>query len=189
MAKKHLTRYEILKKYNELSELKYKQKSAPYSAMSIMCNYILWQNYGFRADRIQKFNNAVNVKLQEIDNEEITLESLQDKLFEKADFKVEYVHYTEKDIYEKKNNKCLYDLAKKEIEINNEITGYSVKYLSIVFDYMMSLGFGKKRLNKLREEIMGYFSKVDNGEMKVSTINNELIKNGIVVELPKERIL
>ena len=187
MKKRHLTKYEILKKHNELAELKHKQNSAPYSGMAIMCNYILWRDYGFRAERIQRFNNSVNEYLQKIDNEEITLESIYKRLFEKSEFDIEFVQYEEKDIRISKKNKYLYNLAKKEIEVNNEITGYSVKYLTIVFNHMMDLGFGKKRLEKLKTEIMDYFGKVDSGEIKVHRINKILIENGILIEMPSSR--
>ena len=188
MSKKHYTKQELLEICNRVADTKHKQLSAPFTAMAITCNHILWNKYDFRHERLSKFNIAVGEYLSKLDNGEITEQELQDRLFEKSDFNVEYVPHEEKDIKIDKKKKILYDLAKKEMQAENEMVRYSTTYILVVMNYMIDLKFGKKRLEKLKDEILDYFDKINSHEIRLSDTNASLIANGIIIEMPTQRI-
>ncbi len=181
--KRHFTREEILRKHKEMAKLKESQLSAPHSGMAIMLNYILWENYGYRHERLSKFNESVNEYIRKYDDMEIEVEDLQKILYDKAEFTIEYVPATEKDISVSKKNKYLYNLAKQEIEINNQINSYSTLYILSALNVMIDNKFGKSRLEKLKDEMNQFLKDVDSGLIKTMEVHMFLAKNGIIIEI------
>ncbi len=182
--KRHFTKDEILQKHKEMMKLKKTQLSAPHSGMAIMLNYILWEKYGYRHERLSKFNESVNEYIRKYEDVEIEIKNLRDKLFEKAEFKIEFIPATEKDICVNKNNKYLYNLAKQEIEINNQINEYSTLYILSALNVMIDNKFGKSRLEKLKNEMNQFLKDIDSGLIKTMEIHRLLAENGVLIEIP-----
>ena len=76
----------------------------PWTAMGIICGYVLLKSEGFKAQRIVRIANAIDEMERRFDNAELTTEEVSQRLMDKAEWSVKYDEYTEADIRAKKGS-------------------------------------------------------------------------------------
>jgi hypothetical protein len=187
MKRKHLTKDELLSMTKEIQTLKKSSNRSPFTGMATLCNYVLWKDEKWYQKKLVAYNQAVAEYDQRLDAEEVTIKDMSDRLWNKADFTVEYVEFTEKDIRVSPKNKFFYAMEKHRIECDNTINEMSTRYMLIHFNVLMDMGYGKKRLERNKDYINARLQTVTvvEGE-KIMDLHRELIEGaGIEIEMPK----
>ena len=160
-----------------------------FTGMVTVCNYTLWKNEGWYQKKLADYNAAFAVYETKIDNGELTLKELQDRLWDKADFSVEYVEFTEKDIHSRKNS-FMYGIEKQVMEANNIINELSARYFLMHFNVLMDMGYGKKRLERNKDQINELLNTItsdeeDKSKKRIMDLHKELYEEaGIYIEMP-----
>ena len=186
MKRRQLSKNEILAKTKQLQMLKRSSYRSPFTGMSVLCNYTLWHDEKWYQKKLGEYNSLVAAYDKRLDDEEITLEEISKRLWDKAEFTVEWVEFTDKDITVSKKDKFLYSLEQKIIGYNNTINQMSTIYFLIHFNVLMDMGYGKKRLERNKDLINHNLGNIhtENGT-RIMELRQELIdKAGIFVEMP-----
>lgn len=180
--KRHRSKNELLAQMRELQRRKMTRFTAPFTGMAIISNFVLWKVEKFTQNKLEKYNQLVNEYYLKINNGDISLDSLADRLFQKAEFKIEFEPYTEDDILVSRKDKYAYAWNKQNIEINNAINDSCREYLIICFNALMDMGYGKKRLGRVRVNVL---ETLNSSGGKVMGMHQELIDGvGIYIEKP-----
>ena len=186
MKRRPLTKNEILAKTKQLQMLKQSSYRSPFTGMSVLCNYTLWHDEKWYQKKLGEYNNAVAEYDRKLDAEETTLEEMSKRLWDKAEFTVEWVEFSEKDITVSKKDKFMYSVEKQIIGYNNVINQMSTRYFLIHFNVLMDMGYGKKRLERNKDLINDNLRNIhtDDGT-RIMDLRKELIeKAGIEIEMP-----
>ena len=96
--RRHLTPKQICAQCNAIAREKRMAERTPWTAMGIMCAYVLMKKEGFKGQRILRITNRVNELEAEYDAGKVDLKQISDNLFEKADWTIVHETYTEADI-------------------------------------------------------------------------------------------
>ena len=75
----------------------------PWTAMGIMCAYTIMKREGFKGQRILKITQKIDEFEKQYNDGELTIKEVSQRLYDKAEWTIEHVNYTEKDIKAKKN--------------------------------------------------------------------------------------
>ena len=185
MGKRHMTKDQILASMRTVKKMTLCGDRGSFTGMATLCNYILWKEEKWYQKKLVEYNAAVAVYDQKLDSGEVTLEQLTERLWNKADFKVQYEKQTEKDIQARKNS-FLYEMEKRLIESNNTINEIATRYFLMHFNVLMDMGYGKKRLVRNSDYINHYLGNVVTKDgSRIMDLHRELIdKAGIYVEMP-----
>ena len=180
--KKHLSKNELLQQMKYVSKMRSKATSAPFTTMSVLSNWTLWKTEGWGNIRLADYNQRV----ADYYAEEYDMTALSDRLMQKADFSVEVKYHTYDDNCYKKSKKYRHTMEQKLMEADDEINRCSQKYLLIHFNVLMDMGYGKIRLNRVKdamnENLNQYRSDID---ISVMDWRRELVeKVGIYIEMP-----
>ena len=187
MKRKHLTKDQILAIAREAQIMRNSSIRSPFTGMSTLCNYVLWKDEKWYQKKLAAYNQAVAEYDNRLDAEEITLKEMSDRLWNKADFTVECVKQTEKDILVNRKMKFLYEMEKNIIDCNNTINEMSTRYMLIHFNVLMDMGYGRTRLERNKDYINERLKTVTvvEGE-KIMDLHKELYEGaGIYIEMPK----
>lgn len=179
---KHLTKDELLQQLKHTANVRRKASSAPFTGMAIMGNYILWKTEGWYQKRLAEYNQRV----REYYDSDPDIRGLSERLFDKTDFTIEVECHKAQDNRYKKSQGYRYNMEQKLMEAEDEINLCSQKYLLIHFNVLIDMGYGKKRLNRVKDAMNLKLKEVGDPMGKgAMEMRQELIDGvGIVIEMP-----
>ncbi len=179
---KHLAKDELLQQLKHTANVRRKASSAPFTGMAILGNYILWKTEGWYQKRLAEYNERV----REYYDMDIDLRVLSNRLYKAAEFTVEVEYHKAQDNRYKKSHRYRHSMKQKLMEAEDEINRCSQKYLLIHFNVLMDMGYGKKRLNRVKDAMNLKLKEVGDPMGKgAMEMRQELIDGvGIVIEMP-----
>ena len=185
MGKRHLTPKEIMAQCKAVAREKRMAERTPWSAMSIMCSYVIMKKEGFKGQRILRITNKVNELEEQWEKGEITIEEISNCLCEKADWTIGWKAYTENDIKAKKGS-YQYWIDQKQIEPQNTINEQATRYMLFFFTALMDeFGFGKDRLTRVQDYMNELLESYQKDKTTVHEWKKALLEEaGVVVEMP-----
>lgn len=180
---KHKTKDELLRELKHVSKVRRRASSAPFTGMAILGNYILWYIEGWGQKRLAEYNN----KVAEYYSQEYDMQALSDRLMNKAEFSVEVAYHSESDNRYKKSQKYRHSMEQKLMDAEDEINRCSQKYLLIHFNVLMDMGYGKKRLTRIKDAMNQKLREVsDPMGVGAMEMRQELMDGvGICIEMPE----
>lgn len=183
--RRHLTPKQICAQCNAIARERRMAERTPWTAMGIMCAYVLMKKEGFKGQRILRITNRVNELEEKYDAGTVDLKQISDRLFEKADWTIVHETYTEADIKARKGS-YQYWLDKVQIEPQNAINEQATRYMLFFFTALMDeYRYGKERLIRVQNHInelleLYKYDKTTVREWRVSLLNEA----GVVFEMP-----
>ena len=171
----------------ETKKLTASSESTAFTGIATLCNYVLWHDEKWSQNKLIEYHTAVTEYDRKFYDGEITIEQMSKRLWDKAGFTIEYVPQAEEDTYLK--NKFFRDMEQRTIKAGNIINEMSQQYLLIYFNVLMDSGYGKKRLNRVKDNLNKWLdiTSKDTGK-KIMDLHRELVdKVGIYVEMPDIR--
>ena len=157
----------------------------PWTAMGIMCAYILMKIEGFKGKRISKIINRVNEIEEQWRNGEIDLEELNRRLFDKCGFSFEPKVYDDNDIKEKKGS-YRYWLQQKEIEPGNIINETAMRYYTFFYTALIEeYKLGNKKLKRIYDYNDNLLLEYEKDRTSLHEWEKELEEEaGLAIEMP-----
>ena len=185
MGKRHLTPREIIAQCNMIARESRMAERAPWTAMGIMCSFVIMRKEGFKGKRISCIANRINDMEAEWQKGNVDLKAISKKLFDKAGWTVEWQEYTEKDITARKGT-YKYWLDKKQIAPQNTINEQATRYMLFFFTALAEeYGFGKERLTRVEEYMQELLLRYQTDKNEVHTWIRALYEEaGVVMEMP-----
>lgn len=185
MGKRHLTPKEIIAQCNHVARECRMADRTPWTAMGIMCSYVILKKEGFKGQRILRITNKVNALEEQWSRGEIDLKDISNRLWEKAEWTIEYKAYTEEDITAKKGS-YQYWLDQKQIAPQNTINEQATRYMLFFFTALMDeYGFGKDRLTRVEEYMNELLKDYQQDKTTVHSWKKALFDEaGVVMEMP-----
>ena len=185
MRKKHLEPKEIAAQLNAIAREKRMAERTPWTAMGIMCSYVIMKCEGFKGQRISKIANRVNEMEAQWSNGEIDLSEVSKRLYEKADWTIENKAYTEADIRAKKGS-YKYWVDSIQIAPQNTINEQATRYMLFFFTALMEeYGYGKDRLTRVQEYLNKLLLDYQQDKTTVRGWKEAIFKEaGVIVEMP-----
>lgn len=168
----------------ETKKLTANSEATAFTGIDVLCNYTLWHDEKWTQKELVEYHTAVMEYDRKFYDGEITIEQMSKRLWDKAEFTIEYVPQTEEGTYLK--SKFQRDMELRTIKAGNIINEISQQYLLIFFNVLMDSGYGKKRLNRVKDNINKWLdiASKDTGK-KIMDLHRELVdKVGIYVEMP-----
>ena len=149
--KRHLTPAEIKEQCKRIARESRMADRTPWTAMGIMLSYVIMRKEGFKGQRISRIANKVNEMEADWADGKIDLKEISKRLYDKADWTIEYKAYTVDDITARKGS-YQYWLDSKQIAPQNTINEQATRYMLFFFTALMDeYGFGKDRLTRVEE--------------------------------------
>lgn len=185
MGKRHLTPREIMEQCKAVARESRMCDRSPWSAMGIICGYIIMKQEGFKGKRILNITQKIDEMEKKYRNGEISLDEISKRLMDKADWTIECKAYTENDILAKKGT-YQYWIDKKQIEPQNTINMQATRYMLFFFNTLMDeYGFGKDRLTRVQEAINKLLVDYQSNKTTIREWQQALLDEaGIVYEMP-----
>lgn len=185
MGKRHLTPAEIKAQCKAIARECRMADRTPWTAMAIMCSYVIMKCEGFKGQRISRIANKVNEMEEQWGNGKIDLKEISKRLYDKADWTIEHKAYTEADITAKKGS-YKYWLDSKQIAPQNTINEQATRYMLFFFTALMEeYGFGKERLTRVEEYLNNLLLDYQKDKTTVGGWKEALYKEaGIIMEMP-----
>lgn len=185
MKRRHLTPWEIKEQCKAIAREKRMADRSPWSAMNIMCCYVVMKSEGFKGQRILKLTSKVNEMEEQWNQGKIDLGEVSKRLFDKAEWTVESVSYTEADIRAKKGS-YKYWLDSKALDPQNTINEQATRYMLFFFTALMDeYGYGKDRLTRVEQYLNQLLLDYREDKTTVREWKMALYKEaGVVVEMP-----
>lgn len=179
---KHLTRDDLLQQMKYTANVRKRAAGSSFTGMAILGNYILWKTEGWWQKRLGEYNERVKGYY----DAEPSIHELSNRLYHTADFTVEVEERLRQGSSQKKSHRYRQQIKKKLMEAEDEISLYSQKYLLIHFNVLIDMGYGKKRLNRVKDAMNQKLKEINDpmGEGAME-MRQELIDNvGIYIEMP-----
>ena len=186
MAKRrHLTPKEIIAQCKAIARESRMADRTPWTAMGIMCAYVIMKVEGFKGQRILKIANKINEMEEQWSNGKIDLKDVSKKLYDKAEWTIEYKEYTEEDIKAKKGS-YQYWLDSVQIGPQNTINEQATRYMLFFFNALIDeYGFGKERLTRVEEYMNKLLLDYQTDKTTVHSWKKALFDEaGVVMEMP-----
>ncbi len=185
MAKRHLTPKEIIAQCKAIARESRMADRTPWTAMGIMCAYVIMKKEGFKGQRILKVTNKVNELEEQWSAGKIDVKTVSDRLMEKAEWTIGYEKYTEADIKAKKGS-YRYWLDSVQIAPQNAINEQATRYMLFFFTALMDeYGFGKERLTRVQEYMNELLCLYQKDKTTVREWKKALYDEaGVVMEMP-----
>lgn len=98
MGKRHLTPAEIKEQCKRIARESRMADRTPWTAMGIICSYVIMRREGFKGQRISRLANKVNEMESDWSAGKIDMKEISQRLMDKAGWSIEYKAYTEDDI-------------------------------------------------------------------------------------------
>lgn len=180
---KHLTKTEILEQLKYTANIRKKASGAPFTGMAILGNYILWKTEGWYQKHLAEYNERV----KEYYDMDIDIKALSKRLYDAADFAVEVKYHKVQDNQCKKSQRYRQIMEQKLMDAEDEINRCSQKYLLIHFNALMDMGYGKKRLNRVKDAMNKKLNDIEDpmGEDAMKMRQELIDEMGIYIEMPK----
>lgn len=87
---------------------------------------------------------------------------------------------------EQRGNSLKDRLNAELIRSNNIINQYARRHLTVHFNALIDLGYGKKRLERNRDQMNDYLKRIDREELHIMQMHKELLDGvGIYIEMPR----
>lgn len=185
MKRRHLTPQEIKAQCNAIAREKRMADRTPWTAMGIMCSYVIMKVEGFKGKRIVRITDKINALEERWSNGKVDLKEISNTLYEKAEWTIEHKAYTEADITAKKGT-YQYWLDSKQIDPQNTINEQATRYMLFFFTALMEeYGFGKERLTRVEEYMNNLLLDYQQDKTTVRGWSKALLEEaGIVMEMP-----
>lgn len=185
MGKRHLTPKEIMAQCKAIARESRMADRTPWTAMGIMCAYVIMKKEGFKGQRILKLTNRVNELEEQWSCGKIDLKEISKKLMQKAEWTIEYKAYTEADINAKKGS-YKYWLDSVQIAPQNTINEQATRYMLFFFTALMDeYQFGKERLTRVQEYMNELLIAYQQDKTTVHSWKKALFEEaGVVMEMP-----
>ena len=185
MGKRHLTPKEIMAQCKAVARESRMAERTPWTAMGIICAYVIMKKEGFKGQRILRITNKVNELEEQWRAGKINLEDISKRLYEKTGWTVDHGTYTEADITAKKGS-YQYWIDSKQIGPQNKINEMATRYLLFFFAALMDeYGFGKERLTRVQDCMNELLSAYQQDKTTVRSWKKALFEEaGVVIEMP-----
>lgn len=185
MGRRHLTPEEIKAQCNQIAREKRMADRSPWSAMSIICPYVVMKSEGFKGQRISKLIGKITEYEEKWSDGEVDLEEFRKRLKLKAEWTLEFNQWTEADITARKGS-YNYWLDKVQLEPQNRINQNAERYMLFFFISLMEeFGYGKDRLTRVEEYMNTLLLDYQNNKTSISEWKTALFEEaGIVIEMP-----
>lgn len=186
MAKRrHLTPKEIMAQCKAVARESRMADRTPWTAMGIMCAYVIMKVEGFKGQRILKIANRINEMEEKWSAGDIDLKDVSKRLYDKAEWTIEYKEYTEEDITAKKGS-YQYWLDSVQIGPQNTINKQATRYMLFFFNALIDeYGFGKERLTRVEEYMNKLLLDYQTDKTTVHSWKKALFDEaGVVMEMP-----
>ena len=185
MGRRHLTPAEIKAQCNQIAREKRMADRSPWSAMSIICPYVVMKSEGFKGQRISKLIGKITDYEEKWANGEIDLEEFRERLKLKAEWTLEFNQWTEADITARKGS-YNYWLDKIQLEPQNRINQNAERYMLFFFITLMGeFGYGKDRLTRVEEYMNTLLLDYQQNKTSISEWKTALFEEArIVIEMP-----
>lgn len=185
MKKRHLTPQEIIAQCKAVARESRMADRTPWTAMGIMCAYVIMRVENFKGQRISRITNKINEMEEEWDNGKIDLKKISDRLMEKAGWTITHEAYTESDITAKKGS-YQYWIDQKQIAPQNTINEQATRYMLFFFTALIDeYGFGKERLTRVEEYMNELLLAYQKDKTTVHSWKKALYDEaGVVMEMP-----
>ncbi len=185
MGRRHLTPKEIIAQCKAVARESRMADRTPWTAMGIMCSYVIMKCEGFKGQRISKIAGKVNEMENQWSQGNVDLKEVSKRLYDKADWTIEHKAYTEADITAKKGT-YKYWLDSKQIAPQNTINEQATRYMLFFFTALMDeYGFGKERLTRVEEYMNSLLLDYQKDKTTVKGWSKALLDEaGIVMEMP-----
>lgn len=185
MGKRHLTPKEIMAQCKAVARESRMAERTPWTAMGIICAYVIMKKEGFKGQRILRITNKVNEQEEQWRAGKIELEDISKRLYEKTGWTVDHGTYTEADITAKKGS-YQYWIDSKQIDPQNKINEMATRYLLFFFAALMDeYGFGKDRLTRVQECMNELLLAYQQDKTTVRSWKKALFDEaGVVMEMP-----
>lgn len=185
MGKRHLTPQEIMAQCKVIAREKRMADRTPWSAMAIMCSYVIMKVEDFKGQRISRIANKVNEMESQWNEGKIDLKEVSKRLYDKADWTIEHKAYTEADITAKKGS-YQYWLDSVQIAPQNTINEQATRYMLFFFTALMDeYGFGKERLTRVEEYLNSLLLDYQQDKTTVRGWKKALYDEaGVLIEMP-----
>lgn len=183
--KRHLTPYEIKEQYKAIAKEKRMADRSPWSAMSIICPYVVLKSEGFKGKRISKLISKITEYEEEWLQGNVNLDDYREKLKLKAEWTLEFNQWTEADITARKGS-YRYWLDKVQLDPQNQINKNAERYMLFFFAALIEeYGYGKERLTRVEEYMNRLLLDYQENKTSIREWKETLLKEaGIVVEMP-----
>lgn len=185
MGKRHLTPKEIIAQCKAVARESRMADRTPWTAMGIMCAYVIMRVEGFKGKRILRLASRVNELEDQWSNGKVDVKEISNRLLEKAEWTIEYKAYTEADITSKKGS-YQYWLDSKQIDPQNTINEQATRYMLFFFKALIDeYGFGKDRLTRVQEYMNELLISYQQDKTTVHSWTKALLDEaGVVMEMP-----
>lgn len=176
---RQMSRDEIIKKMKLVSDMRRSAETSPFTTVAILANHVQWKKEGWGQTKLARYNQIVNDYETAINAGEVEIEYLSDRLWDKAEFRLEYVPF------ESCHGSSLRDRLNNEvIEFNNRIHLLATRHLTVHFNALMDLGYGKKRLERNKDWLNEYLRESEKGTFNIMDLHRELVDGvGIYIEI------
>ena len=183
--KRHLTPAEIKEQCKRIARESRMADRTPWTAMGIMLSYVIMRKEGFKGQRISRIANKVNEMEADWADGKIDLKEISKRLYDKADWTIEYKAYTVDDITARKGS-YQYWLDSKQIAPQNTINEQATRYMLFLFTALMDeYGFGKDRLTRVEEYMNELLLQYQEDKTTVREWSRALLAEvGVVMEPP-----
>lgn len=183
--KRHLTPAEIKEQCKRIAGESRMADRTPWTAMGIMLSYVIMRKEGFKGQRISRIANKVNEMEADWADGKIDLKEISKRLYDKADWTIEYKAYTVDDITARKGS-YQYWLDSKQIAPQNTINEQATRYMLFLFTALMDeYGFGKDRLTRVEEYMNELLLQYQEDKTTVREWSRALLAEvGVVMEPP-----
>ena len=183
--KRHLTPAEIKEQCKRIARESRMADRTPWTAMGIMLSYVIMRKEGFKGQRISRIANKVNEMEADWADGKIDLKDISKRLYDKADWTIEYKAYTVDDITARKGS-YQYWLDSKQIAPQNTINEQATRYMLFLFTALMDeYGFGKDRLTRVEEYMNELLLQYQEDKTTVREWSRALLAEvGVVMEPP-----
>lgn len=183
--KRHLTPQEIMAQCNAVARERRMADRSPWSAMGVMCSYVMLKKEGFKGQRIFRITNKINEMEEQWQAGLLSLEEIKKKLWDKAGWTIEYKDSTDDDISEKKGT-FQYWIIQKQIAPQNAINEQATRYMLFFFTALMEeYGYGKERLTRVQKFMNELLDLYQKDMTTVQEWKKALLEEaGVVIEMP-----
>ena len=183
--KRHLTPAEIKEQCKRIARESRMADRTPWTAMGIMLSYVIMRKEGFKGQRISRIANKVNEMEADWADGKIDLKEISKRLYDKADWTIEYKAYTVDDITARKGS-YQYWLDSKQIAPQNTINEQATRYMLFLFTALMDeYGFGKDRRTRVEEYMNELLLQYQEDKTTVREWSRALLAEvGVVMEPP-----
>ena len=179
---KHLTKNELLWQLKHTADVRKRASASSFTMMAILGNYVLWKTESWYQKRLVEYNERVRTYYEK----DPDLEALSRRLNDTAGFTIEVQYHQPHDNCYKKTKKYRHDMEQKLMEAEDRINRCSQKYLLIHFSVLMDMGYGKKRLNRVKDAMNRKLTEISDPMGKgAMEMRQELMDGvGIIIEMP-----